>query len=109
MRRDEILSILSSNRDELQGMGVESIGIYGAAARDELGPSDKIEVFVEFHPDAPIGLFGFVDLRLRLGELMGREASLAEPEALREWRRGYYLNDAIYAVRAGAGIGAYAE
>ena len=80
MRRDEILSALSSHRKELRKFGVKHIGIFGPAARDELGSSDPLDVFVEFVPEARVGLFGFVRLQTHLGEILGREVTLSEPE-----------------------------
>ena len=97
MRRDEILSTLSRNRKELGKFGVKHIGIFGAAARDELEPCEQLDVFVEFAPETQIGLFGYVRLQTRLGEILGREVTLSESEGLREWKRGHYLRDAIYA------------
>ena len=97
MRREEILSTLSGHHKELKQFGVKHIGIFGSAARDELEPHEQLDVFVEFDPESQIGLFGFVRLQTRLGEILGREVTLSEPEGLREWKRGHYLRDAIYA------------
>ena len=78
MRRDEILSTLSSHRKELRKFGVTSIGIIGSAARDELEPSEDLELIVEFDPDAHVGLFGFVRLERHLSQLFGRTVVLGE-------------------------------
>ena len=69
MRRDEILTTLSGHHRELRKFGVTCIGIIGSAARDELGPSEDLEIIVEFDPDAHVGLFGFVRLEEHLCQL----------------------------------------
>ena len=97
MRRDEILSTLSGHRKELRKFGVTSIGIIGSAARDELAPSDELELIVEFDPEAHVGLFGFVRLENHLCDVFGRPVVLGMPDALRKWHRESWLKDAVYA------------
>ena len=97
MRRDEILSTLSSHRKELRKFGVTSIGVIGSAARDELEPSEDLELIVEFDPEAHVGLFGFVRLERHLCQLFGRTVVLGMPDALKKWNRQSWLEDAVYA------------
>ena len=97
MRRDEILSTLSNHRKELRKFGVTAIGIIGSAARDELSPSEDLEIIVEFDPDAHVGLFGFVRLEKRLCQLFGRPVVIGMPDALKKWNRQSWLEDAVYA------------
>ncbi len=97
MRRDEILTTLSGHHRELRKFGVTSIGIIGSAARDELGPSEDLEIIVEFDPDAHVGLFGFVRLEKHLCQLFGRPVVLGMPDALKKWNRQSWLEDAVYA------------
>lgn len=68
MTRDEILKILRESRDELRrDFGVESIALFGSAARGDAGPSSDIDVDVQ----RPISLFRLVALQLRLQEILG--------------------------------------
>ena len=97
MRRDEILNTLSSHRKELKKFGVTSIGVIGSAARDELEPSEDLELIVEFDPEAHVGLFGFVRLERHLCQLFGRTVVLGMPDALKKWNRQSWLEDAVYA------------
>ena len=97
MRRGEILSKLSGHRKELKKFGVTSIGIIGSAARDQLGPSEELEIIVEFDPEAHVGLLGFVRLENHLCDLFGRPVALGMPDALKKWNRQSWLEDAVYA------------
>jgi len=60
---------LRNSRDELcRDFGVESIALFGSAARGDAGPSSDIDILVEV--PVPISLFRLVALRLRLQELV---------------------------------------
>lgn len=69
VQREEVLAILSRHREELRGLGVKSLAVFGSAARNEARPESDVDLLVEF--DRPIGLFHFVDVQLRLSELLG--------------------------------------
>lgn len=69
MTRDRILEILHCSREELRrDFGVESMALFGSAARGDVGPSSDIDILVDV--PRPISLFGLVALQLRLQELL---------------------------------------
>jgi len=69
LSRNEILGILSANRAELhRDFGVESMALFGSAARGDDRPQSDIDVLVEI--PKPISLFELVSLQLRLQELL---------------------------------------
>jgi len=65
----EIISRLSGHRDELRGLGVASLALFGSAARDETGPQGDIDLLVEFV--RPVGFFHFHRVQERLAEILG--------------------------------------
>jgi uncharacterized protein len=69
LSRNEIMAILRTSREELRrDFGVESIALFGSAARGDAGPLSDIDVLVDV-PE-PISLFELVALQLRLQELL---------------------------------------
>ena len=69
LSRDEIVTILRTNREELRrDFGVESIALFGSVARGDAGPLSDIDVLVDV--PKPISLFQLVALQLRLQELL---------------------------------------
>ena len=69
MSRDEIIDILRGSREELRrDFGVESIALFGSAARGDAGPSSDIDILVDVQ--RPISLFRLVALQLRLQEIL---------------------------------------
>jgi predicted nucleotidyltransferase len=69
LSRNEIMEILGANREELRrDFGVESMALFGSAARGDARPLSDVDVLVEI--PKPISLFELVALQLRLQELL---------------------------------------
>ena len=69
LSRDEILNVLRSSREELRrDFGVESMALFGSAARGDADPSSDIDILVDVQ--RPISLFRLVALQLRLQEIL---------------------------------------
>ncbi len=95
MDRDEALSLLRAHMDELRTLGVQEISIFGSVARGEAGPDSDVDVLVELGPG--IGLFGFVDIRDRLSEILGRPVDMATPDGLKPRIKDRILAEAVRA------------
>ena len=95
MRRDEALTILASQAEDLRSRKVKTLSVFGSVARDEAGPDSDVDILVEF--SAPVGLFEFIDLKDHLSELLGRRVDLATHRALRREMRDQILKEAIRA------------
>jgi len=95
MKRDEVLGRLAAHREELQRRGVRSLSVFGSVARDEARPDSDVDLLVEF--DRPIGLFGFVALKLYLERILGPRVDLVTPDALRREFSDEVLREAVRA------------
>ena len=95
MKRAEVLRLLAEHRDELAGMGVASLSVFGSVARDEAGPSSDVDLLVEFQPSARIGLFKFLDIQEYLERVLGRHVDLVARDALKRQLRDQILREAI--------------
>jgi hypothetical protein len=94
MDREEILRILSENRETLRNrFGVRSLALFGSVAHGEARPDSDVDLLVEF--ERPIGLFEFVRLQLYLEELLGRRVDLVTPDAVRPVMRERILKEAV--------------
>jgi predicted nucleotidyltransferase len=81
MRRSEILQRLKAHRDELAGMNVKRLAIFGSAARDEARPESDVDVLVEFA--GPATFNGYMDLKFFLEDLLGRPVDLVTSRSIR--------------------------
>lgn len=95
MKRDKVLAIIAAHREQLQGLGVKSLTLFGSVARDQARPDSDVDLLVEFNRD--VGLFEFIELRLYLEDILGCSGDLGTQDALREHLREPVLKDVIYA------------
>ena len=86
--------ILKAHRDEIAGLGVRSLSVFGSVARDEAGPDSDVDLLVEFDDSRPVGLFAFVRLKEYLQDLLGRRVDLTTRKALRPEFRDRILAEA---------------
>jgi len=96
MKRDEILNLLASHREDIGKFGVKSLALFGSAARDEAKAESDIDILVEF--SKPVGLFTFVRLQMHLERLLGLPVDLVTPDALKMALKKRILEEAIHAV-----------
>ena len=94
-RRDEVLAIIASHRQQLQAMGVKSLELFGSGARDDANADSDVDFLVEF--DRPVG-FGFFAGPHYLEDILDCPVDLGMKEALREHLREPVLEDVIQAI-----------
>jgi len=92
--RDEILRVLGEHRRELERLGVESLALFGSAARGDARDDSDVDLLVEFRD--PVGLFEFLELRGYLESLLGCRVDLGMPDSLKPQLRASILQEAVY-------------
>jgi hypothetical protein len=87
MDKDAVLQRLRAHEQELRTMGVARLSLFGSVARGEAGPDSDVDLAAEFDRSRPFGLFQFVRLEERLGDLLGIKVDLVgEPIAKPRFR-----------------------
>jgi uncharacterized protein len=87
MNRDLVLQTLRAHRSELAArFGARNIGLFGSAARDELGPTSDVDVLVEFDRQPTFAVY--CEMKDFLEGLMGRRVDLVTRRGLkpRAWQ-----------------------
>jgi|ERR1700674_846658 len=94
MRRDDILRLLSTHRQELEeGFGIGWLALFGSVARDEAGPESDVDILVEFR-ETP-GLAEYMGLKFWLEDHLGQHVDLVMDKALKPWARQLVESEAI--------------
>jgi uncharacterized protein len=94
MKRDDILSRLLERRREIsERFGVERVGLFGSAARDELREDSDVDVLVSFRGHATFD--GYMGLKFYLEELFGRKVDLVTEKGLKPRARSHVEKDLI--------------
>jgi hypothetical protein len=96
MERDEIARILATHRRELETFGVRSLALFGSVVRGEAKSDSDVDILVEF--SKPVGLFGFIRLKHRLEEILGRSVDLVTRAALKPQLRDRILEECVNAL-----------
>lgn len=96
MKRTQVLQILKRHSSELrERFRISSLNIFGSVARDEAGVDSDVDLLVVFE-ESP-GLFGFVQLKKYLEEILSCKVDLVTKEALKPQLRDNILKDLIHA------------
>lgn len=95
MTIEAIRAVVAEHREELSDLGVASLSVFGSTARGEAGPESDVDLLVEL--SRRMGLFGFLDIRYRLEELLGRPVDLVTADGLKPRIREAVLKEATRA------------
>lgn len=93
MGRDDVLSVLTSHRSELDGFGVQSLRLFGSVAREEASTDSDVDLLVSFQGKPTFS--NFMKLRIFLEDLLGVKVDLVTESGLRAAVRPYVEKDAI--------------
>ncbi len=95
MRKNDVLTILLQNHDELVAHGVRALFVFGSVARDEARSDSDVDLLVEF--DGPVGMLAFVSLKRFLESLLHARVDLVTWDALRPEMREQVTREALRA------------
>ena len=94
MGREELFEILRDHREEMRRcFRVSSLRVFGSIARDEASECSDVDLLVDFIETPRFR--EFMDLRIYLEDLLGREVDLITESGLRDRVRTSVEEDAI--------------
>ena len=91
-RLEKAKTVLMSHRQQLSQLGSRHLAIFGSMARNEATKTSDIDILVDF--DAKKDLFGFIDLKFYLEELLSCDVDLVTKQALHPALKKRILNEA---------------
>ena len=80
--QEQIIKRIQAHRARLAELGVTSLSLFGSVARGDATETSDIDLLVSF--DGRATFDRFMDLKLFLGDLLGRRVDLVTEKALRE-------------------------
>jgi predicted nucleotidyltransferase len=93
MGRDDVLTLLAAHRREIEGLGVDSLRLFGSVARGEASADSDVDLLVSFRETPTFS--GYMKLRIFLEDLLGARVDLITESGLREGARPFVEKDAI--------------
>jgi len=92
LTRDQVAERLGAHAQELRSLGVRSLDLFGSVARADARPESDVDLLVEFK-EVP-GFVGYVRLRNRLEQILGRLVDLVMVSGLHPRLRDRVLREA---------------
>lgn len=84
--------ILNEHKNDLSKLGVRSMAVFGSVAKNEGTPKSDIDILVDFDPKK--GLFGFVDVKSYLENILDCKVDLVTKGALHPALKKQILEEA---------------
>jgi len=93
--REDVLTVLKSNRTTIMRYGVKSLALFGSAARNRLRKNSDVDVLVQFEQPT---WANYIGLKFYLQDLLGRQVDLVTPKGLKPAVRPSVEKDLLYVV-----------
>lgn len=94
LNREEAIARLRDHAEELRGMGVASLSLYGSLARDQGRADSDMDLLVRF--SKPVGLFQFFRVQHRIEDILNvKRVDLVEHGAVHPALRERVFREAI--------------
>jgi uncharacterized protein len=94
MQRHEAIARILQHREQLEGLGVESLTLFGSVARNEATNDSDVDLLVDFN--RPVGVFRFSEIRLLLEDVLGCSVDLGTRNSLRNHLKETVIKDLIH-------------
>jgi predicted nucleotidyltransferase len=99
LARENVVKRLKSAEQQITGLGVRRLALFGSVARNEAGPDSDVEILVEFDPSRKT-FDNFLALSELLESLLDHRVELVTTEALSPYIGPHILAEAEDVVRA---------
>jgi hypothetical protein len=96
MTRQEIFSLIDSNRESIRALGVRRLGLFGSCAREEQTPSSDVDFLVEFETPS---FDAYMDLKFLLEDVLRRPVDLVLANTVKPRIKPVILSEVVYAPR----------
>jgi predicted nucleotidyltransferase len=93
MRREDVLSLLTAHRNDIERFGVTSLRLFGSVARGDASADSDVDLLVSFQETPSFS--GYMKLRIFLEDLLGAKVDLVTESGLRDRVRSFVEKEAI--------------
>ncbi len=95
MGRDEIIARIRKHANAIRAEGATALYLFGSAARDQMGPTSDIDVFVECDPDRSVSLLHIIGIKHIIEDDLGHTVDITTKDGLHPILRDRILTEAV--------------
>jgi len=95
MTRAEIIARIRKHADAIRAEGATSLCLFGSAAREEMGSTSDIDLFVDYDPETRFSLLNMSGIRLIVMDEFNREVDITTRDSLHPALKDKILADAV--------------
>lgn len=92
--RQDVLDVLAKHHKVLRALGVQSLALFGSAARDETSATSDLDFVVELSPKT---FNSYMDVKFYLEEVFGVPVDLVLSDTIKPVLRDTILGEAVHA------------
>jgi predicted nucleotidyltransferase len=82
VKREDVIRQLRQNAAAVREMGATSLYLFGSAARDQIGESSDIDLFVDYDPAGPFSLLELTGIKQFLEKAMVADVDITTRDSL---------------------------
>jgi predicted nucleotidyltransferase len=97
MDRRAIIEELRRHEQALRARGVLHAAVFGSRARGDNQPDSDTDIMIDLDPEAPIGVWEYVDLKEYISSLFDGPVDVVSRECLKPFVRPAATAEAVYA------------
>ena len=97
MDREQVIATLRAHEPELRHRGIHHAALFGSVVRGKAKPSSDIDLLIDLDPEAPIGVFEYVELTDFIGGLFPVRVDVANRAKLKSYVRPQAEREAVQA------------
>jgi predicted nucleotidyltransferase len=95
MTKQEIKERLSAAvRNDPNSADIKYVALFGSYVNGTPREDSDIDVLIDFHPQAVVGLFKYVDIQQNLSNALGKKVDLLTPQAISKYFKEQVLQEA---------------
>jgi len=95
MTKQEIKERLSAAvRNDPNSADIKYVALFGSYVNGTPREDSDIDVLIDFHPQAVVGLFKYVDIQENLSNALGKKVDLLTPQAISKHFKEQVLQEA---------------
>lgn len=95
MTRDEVIERVRPHAGSLREDGIAGLWLFGSAARNTAGPDSDVDFLCDLDLSRGMDLIDFINVKLRLGDIVGARTDLVERSRLRPRIRASAESDMV--------------